>query len=148
DINAWSALATLSLITLYVGLFTLGLATHEPSETSQVARNVLGAAGFFWSMLVCMAGVWDIYPWSWSLIAAISAPILGYQFFISANRKHFLHRLLLVALAAGCAVALCALAWPMTVGVILKQARFLTDPGNKADMADWWKITHRYLFET
>jgi hypothetical protein len=146
DINAWSALAALSLLTLYAGLFTLGLATQGSNETTQMTRGALSEAGLFWSMLVCMAGVWYNYPESWSLVAAISAPIVAYQFFVSSNRRYFFRRVLLIVLAAGCATALCALAWPMTVGVLAQQAHFLANPSIKAEMADWWKITHRYLF--
>jgi hypothetical protein len=143
DTNAWSSLASLSLVTLYAGLFILGLATNGPGETSQVARGVLGDAGFFWSMLACMAGFWYIYPEIWSLVAAISAPIVVYQFFVSEDRAYFLRRLLLVALAAGCAIALCAFAWPMTVGFLLQQARVLADPSGFAVTVAWFQ---RYLF--
>jgi hypothetical protein len=146
DTNAWSALAALSLLTLYAGLFILGLATDAPGDSNRVARGVLGEAGFFGSMFVCLAGFWYIYPEMLSLAAAISAPIAAYQFFMSADRGYFLRRLFLVVLAAGGAIALCALAWPMTVGFVLQQARFLADPSNAAEMADWWKVTHRYLF--
>jgi hypothetical protein len=143
DINAWSGLASLSLVTLYAGLFILGLATDAPGDTNQATRGVLGEAGFFGSMFVCMAGFWYIYPEILSLAAAISAPIVAYQFFVSADRGYFLRRLLLVVLAAGGALALCALAWPMTVGFVLQQTRFLADPSTLAVSAAWFQ---RYLF--
>jgi hypothetical protein len=146
DINGWSALAALSVIMLYVGLLILGLVTGPTGKTNQVVRGALGQAGFFWSMLVCMAGVWYIYPESWTLVAAISMPVLAYQFFISEDRRHFFRRLLLLVLAFGCALALCALAWRWTVGVVPQQWRFLADPWVQAQTMDWWwKITHRYL---
>jgi hypothetical protein len=146
DINAWSALAALSLLTLYAALFTLGLAADAPGDTNRTARSVLGQAGFFGSMFVCLAGFWYIYPEMLSLAAAISAPIVAYQFFVSADRGYFLRRLLLVVLAAGGAIALCALAWSMTVGFALEQARFISHPSMPVITADWWKVTHRYLF--
>jgi hypothetical protein len=143
DINAWSGLAALSLVTLYAGLFTLGLATDAPGDTNQATRSVLGEAGFLGSMFVCMAGFWYIYPEMLSLAAAISAPIVAYQFFMSADRGYFLRRLLLVVLAAGGAIALCTLAWPMTVGFVLQQTRFLADPSTLNVSAAWFQ---RYLF--
>ena len=146
DINSWSALAALPLLTLYAGLFTLGIATNAPAETNQAARSVLGNAGLFWSMLVCIAGFWYIYPEMLSLAGAISAAIVLYQFIVSENRPDFFRRLVLVVLAAGCATALCAFAWPMTAGFLLEQTLFLADPLNVADMAGWWKITHRHFF--
>jgi hypothetical protein len=146
DINAWSALAALSLVTLYAGLLTLGLATSGPGEANRVARGLLGEAGFFGSMLVCMAGFWYIYPEILSLVATISAPIVAYQFFMSADRGYVLRRLLLLVLAAGGAIALCTLAWSMTIGFALQQMRFIADPVMPIVTADWWKVTHRYLF--
>jgi len=146
DINSWSALAALPLLTLYAGLFILGLAANASAGTTQVAPGVLGNVGFFCSMLVCIAGFWYIYPEMLSLVGAISAPIVLYQFFVSGNRAYLFRRLILLALAAGGATALCAFAWPMTAGFVLEQARFLADPVNVAEMAGWWKITHRHFF--
>ena len=134
------------LITLYAGLFILGLAANAPAETNQAAPGVLGNVGFFCSMLVCIAGFSYIYPEMLSLAGAISAPIVLYQFFVSGNRAFLFRRLILLVLAAGGATALCAFAWPMTAGFLLEQTRFLADPVNVAEMAGWWKITHRHFF--
>jgi hypothetical protein len=143
DVNAWSAFASLPLVTLYTGLLIMGLATNGAGETNQMAGDVLGGAGFFWSILVCMAGFWYIYPEVLSLIAAISAPVALQQFFSTRNRAYFLRRLLLVVLAAGCAFALCAFAWPMTVRFFLWQAASLADPAIYDASAAWFQ---RYLF--
>jgi hypothetical protein len=142
DVNAWSSLASLSLLTLYVGLLTLGLAPNGPGETRQV-WSVLSEVGFFGSMLICMTGFWYIYPEIWSLIVAISVPIVMYQFFISADRGYFLRRLLLTVLAACGAIVLCTLAWPMTVGFILRQTAVVQDPMRYFWSAAWFQ---RYLF--
>jgi hypothetical protein len=141
DVNAWSSLASLSLLTLYVGLLILGLATKGPGET--MGRIVLTEAGLLASMLICMAGFWYIYPEIWSMVMAISAPIVAYQFFVSADRGYFLRQLLLTVLAAGGAIALCTLAWPMTVGFILRQTAVVQDPSRYFWSAAWFQ---RYLF--
>jgi hypothetical protein len=143
DVNAWSGLASLSLVTLYVGLLILGLATNGPSQANQAARSVLGGAGFFGSMLICMAGFWYIYPEIWSMVIAISAPIVAYQFFVSEERGYFLRALLLIVFAACGAFALCTLAWPMTVGFMLRQTAAVQDPSRFAESAAWFQ---RYLF--
>jgi hypothetical protein len=122
DVNAWSAFASLSLVMLYAGLLILGLATTTPDA----ARSAIGNVQFFCSMLVCMAGFWFIYPEILSLIGAISGPVVLYGFFAVRDRVYFLRRLLLVILAGGCALALCAFAWPMTIGFVLQQTHVLT----------------------
>jgi hypothetical protein len=143
DVNAWSSLASLSLVTLYVGLLILALAAKGPGETGQQKWSVLSEVGLFGSILICMAGFWYIYPEIWSLIVAISAPIVTYQFFVSADRGYFLRRLLLTVLAAGGAIALCTLAWPMTVSYILRQTAVVQEPSRYAESAAYFQ---RYLF--
>jgi len=146
DVNAWSAFASLSLVTLYAGLLTLGLATPGPSETNQAFRGILSDA-FFWSMLVCMTGFLYIYPEILSLAGAVSAGIALYLFFASENRTYFLRRSIPIVLAAGGTIALCAFEWSMTIGFFLKQARWLADATIADATAGWWKVTHRYLLE-
>ena len=143
DVNAWSAFASFPLVTLYTGLLIMGLATNGADETNQMPGGVLGDAGFFWSILVCMAGFWYIYPEILSLIAAISAPVALHQFFSTRRRAYFFRRLLLVVLAAGGAIALCAFAWPMTVGFFMLQASSLAEAWRYDASAAWFQ---RYLF--
>ena len=142
DVNAWSAFASLPLIMLYAGLLVLGLTTNSGGP-NRAAGSVLGDAGFFLSILVCMAGFWYVYPEMLSLVAAFSAPVALYFFFTVASRACFLRRLLLLVLANGCAVALCAFAWPMTVGFFFLQLGNLPDPAVFAGTSAYFQ---RYLF--
>ena len=146
DVNAWSSLASLSLVTLYVGLLILGLATNGPGETNGATRSILGEVGFFGSMLICMVGFWYIYPEILSLVVAISAPIIAYQFFVSADSGYFLRRLLLTVLAAAGALALCTLAWPMTISFMLRQIGVVQDASRAAAYAASAAWFQRYLF--
>jgi hypothetical protein len=140
DVNAWSSFASLSLLTLYVGLLILGLAAKGLGKTN---LPVLSEAGLFASVLICMAGFWCIYPEIWSMVVAISAPIVAYQFFVSEDRRYLLRRLLLTVLAAGGAVAISTLALPMTVAHILRQTAVVQDPLRYAASAAYFQ---RYLF--
>ena len=67
------------------------------------------------------------------MVIAISAPIVAYQFFVSEERGYFLRALLLIVFAACGAFALCTLAWPMTVGFILRQTATVQDPSRFAE---------------
>ena len=143
DVNAWSSFASFSLLTLYAGLVILGLATNGPGEADRRAGGVLGDAGFFWSMLVCMVGFWYVYPEILSLVGAFSAPLALYLFFTARSRAYFLRRLLLAVLAAACAIALCAFAWPMTVEFFVQQMGVLPHASRYDASAAWFQ---RYLF--
>ena len=68
------------------------------------------------------------------MVIAISIPIMAYHFFVSEDRGYFLARLLLIVLAAGGAFALCTLAWPMTVGFVLRQTAVVQDPSRFAEL--------------
>ena len=97
DVNAWSGLASLSLVTLYVGLLILGLATNspepnEPGGTERPRRSRvfrLDAHLHGW-VLVHLSG--DLEHGR-----GHHAPIVAYQFFVSADRSYFLRGLLLMS---------------------------------------------------
>jgi hypothetical protein len=146
DINAWSHLASVSLIVLYAGLFVLGLLTNRPTRPND---GVLSADGFFWSMLVCATGFLYIYPETLPIAVAISVPALICQFLDSSNRSYVFRRLMLLGLAAAFAIALCTFAWQLTIGTFLDQSRWLVDTasaGGPLGQTELWPYFQAYFF--
>ena len=133
DINAWSHLASASLLIAFVALFSLA----APLTT----------AGLFFSLVACLTGMLYVYPELMPMPVAIIAAIAIWQL-ISGDRTIVVRRLAFLGAASALTLIFCIPAWSMTAGFLLNLGRWVIGSTYGRDTENWWMYFKIKIFKS